>query len=423
MLSVLRNPRNRNLFAAQAVALVGTGLLTVALGLLAYDIAGPRAGAVLGTALTIKMVAYVAVAPVIAAVVSRLPTKAVLVGADLIRLAVAASLPFLTDIWQIYVLVFVLQSASATFTPAFQSLIPVVLPDEKDYTKALSLSRLAYDLESLVSPLLAAALLSVIEFDLLFAGTAVGFALSAVCVLATPLPARTPVAAAGSVWHRTTLGARIFARTPSLRFLMAMNLVVAAGTALVVVNSVVYVRDVFHLGSSSLGFALACCGTGSLLVALAVPRLLERVSDHQLMLVGAGLSSAALIGAVGMTTWAASGRGDGAWWLLLPLWLAIGAGNSMISTPSGRLLARASDDSTRSSLYTAQFSLSHACFLLTYPLAGWIGAESLTAAAAVLAAIAIAGGVAARSERRGGSRERRGGSRALEAAGRGRMAP
>lgn len=320
-------------------------------------------------------------------------------------------------------LVFVLQSASATFTPAFQSLIPVVLPDEKDYTKALSLSRLAYDLESLVSPLLAAALLSVIEFDLLFAGTAVGFALSAVCVLATPLPARTPVAAAGSVWHRTTLGARIFARTPSLRFLMAMNLVVAAGTALVVVNSVVYVRDVFHLGSSSLGFALACCGTGSLLVALAVPRLLERVSDHQLMLVGAGLSSAALIGAVGMTTSAASGRGDGAWWLLLPLWLAIGAGNSMISTPSGRLLARASDDSTRSSLYTAQFSLSHACFLLTYPLAGWIGAESLTAAAAVLAAIAIAGGVAARSERRGGSRERRGGLRALEAAGRGRMAP
>nr|WP_283774652.1 MFS transporter [Brachybacterium equifaecis] len=419
----MRDPRYRNLFAAQAVALVGTGLLTVALGLLAYDIAGPRAGAVLGTALTIKMVAYVAVAPVIAAVVSRLPTKAVLVGADLIRLAVAASLPFLTDIWQIYVLVFVLQSASATFTPAFQSLIPVVLPDEKDYTKALSLSRLAYDLESLVSPLLAAALLSVIEFDLLFAGTAVGFALSAVCVLATPLPARTPVAAAGSVWHRTTLGARIFARTPSLRFLMAMNLVVAAGTALVVVNSVVYVRDVFHLGSSSLGFALACCGTGSLLVALAVPRLLERVSDRRLMLVGAGLSSAALIGAVGMTAWAASGRGDGAWWLLLPLWLAIGAGNSMIGTPSGRLLARASDDSTRSSLYTAQFSLSHACFLLTYPLAGWIGAESLTAAAAVLAAIAIAGGVAARSERRGGSRGRRGGSRALEAAGQGRMAP
>jgi hypothetical protein len=39
------------------VALLGTGLLTVGLGLLAYDLAGARAGVVLGTAYTIKMVA------------------------------------------------------------------------------------------------------------------------------------------------------------------------------------------------------------------------------------------------------------------------------------------------------------------------------------------------------------------------------
>ncbi|EED6225850.1 MFS transporter, partial [Salmonella enterica subsp. enterica serovar Haifa] len=96
MLSVLRESRYRNLFTAQVVALLGTGLLTVALGLLAYDIAGADAGAVLGTALTIKMVAYVGVAPVIAALVNRLPRKAVLIGADVIRLAVAISLPFLT---------------------------------------------------------------------------------------------------------------------------------------------------------------------------------------------------------------------------------------------------------------------------------------------------------------------------------------
>ena len=38
---------------------------------------------------------------------------------------------------------------------------------------------------------------------------------------------------------------------------------------------------------------------------------------------------------------------------------------------------------------------SHACFLITYPLAGWLGAVSLTAAAALLAAIAIGAGVVA----------------------------
>ena len=67
MLAILRNRTYRHLFLAQGVALSGTGLATVALGLLAYDLAGPRAGIVLGTALTIKMLAYVTVAPIAAA--------------------------------------------------------------------------------------------------------------------------------------------------------------------------------------------------------------------------------------------------------------------------------------------------------------------------------------------------------------------
>jgi len=40
------------------------------------------------------------------------------------RSAIALLLPFVGQAWLIYVLVSVVQSASATFTPAFQSLIP-----------------------------------------------------------------------------------------------------------------------------------------------------------------------------------------------------------------------------------------------------------------------------------------------------------
>lgn len=43
MLQVLRNPTYRNLFGAQVIALLGTGLLTIALGLLAFDVAGDDA--------------------------------------------------------------------------------------------------------------------------------------------------------------------------------------------------------------------------------------------------------------------------------------------------------------------------------------------------------------------------------------------
>lgn len=148
MLDVLANRTYRHLFLAQIIALLGTGLLTVALGLLAFELAGERAGAVLGTALAIKMVAYVTVAPVVGAYAAQLPRRAFLIAIDLVRAAIALLLPFVSEVWQIYVLIFLLQSASAAFTPTFQATIPDVLPEEADYTRALSLSRLAYDFES-----------------------------------------------------------------------------------------------------------------------------------------------------------------------------------------------------------------------------------------------------------------------------------
>ena len=42
-------------------------------------------------------------------------------------------------------------------------------------------------------------------------------------------------------------------------------------------------------------------------------------------------------------------------------------------TPSGRLLRSSAQPSDRPAVFAAQFALSHACWLLTYPLAGWLG--------------------------------------------------
>jgi MFS family permease len=192
MLSVLADRTFRHMFAAQLIALIGTGLATVALGLLAWQLAGNDAGLVLGTALAIKMIAYVVLAPVAAAVAERLPRRAFLVAQDLIWAGVVLFLPFVTEVWQIYVLIFFLQAASAGFTPAFQATIPDVLPGEKDYTNALSLMRLTEDMEQLVSPLLAAALLTVVSFPVLFGGSVLGFVASALLVATVTLPTRTP---------------------------------------------------------------------------------------------------------------------------------------------------------------------------------------------------------------------------------------
>jgi H+ antiporter protein len=363
MLEVLADRTYRHLFLAQVIALIGTGLATVALGLLAYDLAGANAGAVLGTALAIKMIAYVGVAPVAAAFAERLPRRTMLVSLDLVRAAVAVFLPFVTEVWQVYVLIFILQAASAGFTPTFQASIPDVLPKEKDYTRALSLSRLAYDLESVVSPILAAALLSVISFHSLFAGTVIGFLASAALVVSVVLPSPKPSEPRG-IYERTTRGIRIYLATPRLRGLLALNLAVAAASAMVIVNTVVLVQAKFGLSQSDTAFALAAFGGGSMIAALALPRLLDSIPDRVAMLSGAGL----LVAGVFAGPFAISYQ------LLLPLWFVLGLGYSLAQTPSGRLIKRSADPVDRPALFAAQFALSHACWLITYPIAGLVGA-------------------------------------------------
>ena len=266
MLEVLANRTYRHLFLAQVLALLGTGLATVALGLLAFDLAGADAGAVLGTALAIKMLAYIGVAPVASALAERLPRRAVLVALDLVRAGIALMLPFVTQIWQVYVLIFVLQSASAAFTPTFQATIPDVLPDEEAYTKALSLSRLAYDLESLVSPMLAALLLGVMSYHSLFGGTVLGFMASAALVVSVVLP-RAKIPPKRTIYERTTRGLRIYLATPRLRGLLALNLAIAAGSAMVIVNTVVLVPSGMAVNQTATATALACLGAGSMVMA------------------------------------------------------------------------------------------------------------------------------------------------------------
>ena len=380
MLSILADRTYRHLFAAQIVALLGTGLATVALGLLAYDLAGQNAAMVLGTVFTIKMVAYVGVAPVAGAFADRVNRRRLLVGLDLVRAACALCLPFVTEAWQVYLLIFVLQAASAAFTPTFQATIPDVLPEEARYTRALSLSRLAYDLENIVSPTLAALLLLMVSYDTLFFGTVLGFLGSAALVVSVLLPSPAPAAPRG-VYDRTTRGIRIYLSTPRLRGLLGLNLAVASAGAMVLVNSVVLVRGQLGLGESELAWTMFAFGAGSMLAALVLPRLLDRLPDRPVMFTGSAVMVAGLLAFA--ATVALSGL---SWPVLLAFWFVIGVGYSTVQTPSGRLLRRSAHTEDRPALFAAQFALSHACWLVAYPLSGWL----MTAFGAVPALVTLA---------------------------------
>ncbi|MDA1077230.1 MAG: MFS transporter, partial [Proteobacteria bacterium] len=384
--SPLANPTYRRLLSAQVTALVGTGLTTVALALLAYDLAGGNAGAVLGTALALKMVAYVGIAPIAGAIAHRLPRRPFLIALDLARAGVVVCLPFVTEVWQIYALIFFLNAFSAAFTPTFQATIPDILPDDAQYTRALSLSRMAYDLENLLSPTLAALALAIMSYDVLFTVNGLTFLISAMLVFSVRLPSPKPSLREGGIWQNLTFGMRSYVNTPRLRGLLALSLAAAMAGAMVIVNTVVYVRD--NLGGTQVdaAMAFAASGAGSMIVALILPRVLDRYPDRPCMLAGGGLLAAGLL--IGLIQPDLSA--------LMFTWFVVGAGGSLVATPAGRLLKRSAVDADRPALFAAQFALSHACWLIAYPLAGYLGSVfNMTVAFTVLALVSLAATVAA----------------------------
>jgi MFS family permease len=359
----LANPQFRKLFAAQVIALVGTGLSTVALTLLAYDLVGGNAAAVLGTALAFKMIAYVVFAPIVGGLAHRFARKPFLIGMDVVRAGIVLAMPFVTEVWQIYLLIFTLNLFSAGFKPVFAATIPDILPEERAYTRALSMSRLAYDLENLLSPAIAGIALLFATYTGLFLTNSVAFLISALLIVFTVLPPSRKVSRLGNTWSQISFGTRAYFRTPRLRGLLALYLAVASASAMVIVNTVIYVKGTLGLESQSVAIALAASGGGSMLAALSLPKVLDKVPDRPVMLLGAVVMAVG----VGLISF-----GPG-FYAMLPIWFLIGLGWSLVQTPSGRVVNRSSSAADRPAFFSAQFALSHLCWLVFYPIAGQLG--------------------------------------------------
>ena len=158
---------------------------------------------------------------------------------------------------------------------------------------------------------------------------------------------------------------------------------------MVIVNTVVLVRSVLGLADTDVAIAMAVFGCGSMVAALLLPHVLDRIGDRTVMLPAAGVMTFLLIGFA-----AVAGRlPHGALWAgLLVVWALLGASYSAAQLPTGRLLRRSAHREDRPSLFAAQFALSHACWLITYPLAGWLGtAAGMAATALALGTLAALG--------------------------------
>ena len=161
----------------------------------------------------------------------------------------------------------------------------------------------------------------------------------------------------------------------------------ALAGAMVIVNTVVFVKEYFSGGNVEMSLTLAASGAGAVVAAILVPRILERLSERTVMIGGAcllpvGLAAGYLVGDVAQLALA---------------WAVLGVGLSLVQTPIGRLLNRNATSTERPSLFAAQFSLSHAAWLLAYPAAGalgvWLGVADASLALAGIAVFTVAAAV------------------------------
>jgi MFS family permease len=368
------------LFVAYILALMATGVATVGLALFAFDIEGDDSGAILGTALSLKMLAYIVAAPFVGVLVRHVPRQPLLIGLDLLRAGSLLLLPFVTQTWQVLALVFVFSLASGVFTLVYQTVVPYLLANQKDYTQSLARSRIAAELESSISPLLAAGLLLVVSSTGVFVTAAVAFLLSAWLVARMQMP-RIATRRAERLVSAAMRGPRLFLGIPDLRGLIALDIAVAAASAMVMVNTVVIVQGVLDLDRQASAYAFAIFGLGSILGAIAMTPVLRAVPERAVMLGGAALLSAALLAGTIVSTLHAYAA----------LWFLIGLGCALALTPASYLIRRIAPPQDLQYLFAAQLSLTSACLLVAYSAAGWLGATAgLPATFLILGLVAAA---------------------------------
>ncbi len=117
----------QKLFWAHVISLIGSGLSSVALALLAHQLVGASASAVLGVTLAIRIAVIVFCSPFAGQVAERYGARVVMIASDLVRAAVVVGFFFASSVWQIYALAVVLNLGAALFTPVYKAVIPGVV--------------------------------------------------------------------------------------------------------------------------------------------------------------------------------------------------------------------------------------------------------------------------------------------------------
>lgn len=359
LFSALRVPRFRRLYAAHAISLLGDALTWVGLALLAYELAGAKSVVILASALTLRVVAYVVVAPWAGSLADRFDRRSLMVISDFVRMLVVGGLFFAFEVWHVYALMLVLNIFTALFRPSFEASIPETAGSE-NAPGAIALSGATTELLGVLGPGIAGGIAALVGTRWLFAADAISFLLSGLVLMTLSLERQRQASTSVSWVAQTWAGTRRLWSLGSLRLALGLEFVVAISGAIVLVDTVMLIRGVLGAGESEYGWVMMGFGLGATIGALVFPRL--KPWRRTVMIFGAALSGIALL-PVPMLGWIG----------IAGLWVTAGIGQNWVNIGAQTIIAEEFEPEVLGSVYGAHFAWSHLWWVGAYPLAGWLG--------------------------------------------------
>jgi DHA3 family tetracycline resistance protein-like MFS transporter len=388
LLSPLRHRDFRVLWAGMAVSLLGDGIFLIAVAWETYTLwNAPAALSVVGIGMTVPTVLFLLVGGVLS---DRHDRRRLMVGADVLRavaVAVLAALVFAgaLRLWELVALVALYGVGTAFFTPAFEAIVPDLLPAQ-DLAAANSLDQFVRPIAlRLAGPLLGGWLVAA-GAGLAFTVDAISFGVSAVAVLA--MRSTRPVTHEGSVSHlgamREGLG---FIRR---RVWLWGTLVAAAATYLVFLGPSevllpFLVKNELHASAGTLGLVFAAGGVGAVGAAIWMGRHGHPRRDVTVMYGTWTLATLAVAG---------YGLATAAWQLMLACLIFNAletAGTIVWATMKQRHVPSAMLGRVSSLDWLISIGLLPISFALTAPVAALLGARTTLIGAGVIGGVITLG--------------------------------
>lgn len=265
----------RRLFVATLASGAGTYLAAIALTVDVFDRTG--SGTWVSALLIAEFLPTILIGLLLGPLVDRWSRWRLLIGSDLVRLAVFCVLPFAGSAAAVVALAFVAGVATGFFRPAVYAGMPNLVDDE-DLPAANSLFQVVDNVAWMIGPVVGGVLLAVQGPELAYWLNALSFLVSA--ALLARIPARKLQAGkleSRGHWQDLGDGFRLVRRSRALLTVLVVWNVVLLGSAAVNVAEVVLAKVSLDAGNVGFGILVGASGLGLTLGSLAAGSILERL--------------------------------------------------------------------------------------------------------------------------------------------------